>query len=141
MGNTHESFEHRHSPIGSSDRSFGVVFSIFFLLVAIWPIFHHRPLRWWALPLSLLFLLLAIAAPALLHPLNLVWTRLGLLLARITNPIVTAVLFFLVFTPAAFLLRLLGKDPLHLRYDPAAASYWILRDPPGPDPESMRNQF
>jgi hypothetical protein len=86
-------------------------------------------------------LLIAGLAPFLLHPLNRAWTMLGVLLAPIVNPVVMAALFYLVFTPVGLLLRLLGKDSLRLRADPQAASYWIERQPPGPPPETMANQF
>jgi hypothetical protein len=125
----------------SSDRSFGIVFAIFFALLGAWPLVHHHPARPWAFYLSAAFLLLALIAPRILHPLNLLWTRVGQLLGKITNPIVTGLMFYLVFTPAALLLRAFGKDLLRLKFDPAASSYWIPREPPGPAPETMKNQF
>jgi len=70
-----------------------------------------------------------------------VWAKLALLLHKIVNPITTAVMYFLVFVPAGFMFRLMGKDPLRLKLEPDAESYWIPRNPPGPAPESMRNQF
>ena len=76
-----------------------------------------------------------------LAPLNKWWTKLGVLLYRIVSPVVLGLLFYLTVTPIALLLRLLGKDPLRLRRDPDGASYWIDRTPPGPAPESMKNQF
>lgn len=87
------------------------------------------------------FLVAALLRPASLHPLNRVWTRLGFLLARIVNPVVTAVLFFVVFTPAGLVARLLGKDPLRLKPAPETDSYWIIRHPPGPQSETMSKQF
>jgi hypothetical protein len=81
------------------------------------------------------------AFPRVLKPLNLMWAKIGLLLSRITNPIVTGLMFYLFFVPSSLILRCLGKDSLRLKFDRKAASYWIPRVPPGPDPESMRNQF
>jgi hypothetical protein len=118
-----------------------LVFTAFFALVGLWPLVHKRPFRLWALCLSAVFLLLTLAVPGVLHPLNLLWTRLGKLLAKITNPVITGVMFYVIFTPAALLLRLLGKDLLHLKYDASATTYWIRRDPAGLIPDSMRNQF
>lgn len=138
---THESFTSSHRHKGSSDRSFGIVFAIFFALLTFWPLLRGRPVRWWAAGVSGAFLLIAFAAPSILHPLNVVWTRLGLLISKITNPIVTGLMFYLIFTPAALLMKALGKDLLNLKYDRTSKSYWIVRDPPGPLPESMRNQF
>ena len=84
---------------------------------------------------------LVLVRPARLQLLNLVWTKFGLLLGRIVNPLVTGLLFFLIVTPAALVSRLLGKDPLSLARDAEALSYWIPRRPPGPPPETMVNQF
>ena len=95
----------------------------------------------WALVVGGLFLVVALAAPAVLAPLNRIWTKFGLLISRVTNPIVTALLFFVVFTPFAMVLRMLGKDLLRQKLDPTAKSYWIERTPAGPEPESMVHQF
>ncbi len=138
---THEDFSRQEHVRGPSDRSFGWVFTIFFALVGGWPAWHGRPVRAWALALSAAFALVTVARPALLGPANRLWMRFGLLLSRIVNPIVTAVFFYVVITPVGLLLRLSGKDPLRLRRDPAASSYWIERRPPGPEPDTMSHQF
>jgi hypothetical protein len=124
-----------------SERSFGLVFAGFFALVGFWPLFGGEAPRNWALGLGVLFLLLAFAAPKLLTPLNKLWFKFGLLLHHIVNPLVMALMFFVVITPIGLLMRLSGKDPLRLRFDREAKSYWIPRDPPGPAPESLKNQF
>lgn len=126
---------------GPSDRAFGYTFVAFFVLVALLPRVHHRPLRWWALGMAGLFLLATVAFPAVLKPLNVIWMKFGLLLSRITNPIVTGLMFYLFFTPASIILRAMGKDPLRIKCDAGLQSYWITRTPPGPAPESMRRQF
>src|SRR5207247_87623 len=108
-----------------------------FAVIAVWPLHRGQPGRWWALPVSGVFLLLALTYPFLLRPLNRIWTQLGFLLSRVTNPIVIGAMFFVIFTPVAFFCRLLGKDLLRLAPAPGAESYWIRRQPPGPDPESM----
>lgn len=87
------------------------------------------------------FLLLAMLIPQVLAPANRLWTKFGLLLHNIVSPIALGILFFLVVTPTGLLMRLFGKDPLRLRFDPAASSYWIKRDPPGPAADSLKNQF
>jgi hypothetical protein len=69
------------------------------------------------------------------------WTRLAVLISKVTNPIMTGLVFYVLFTPLAVILRLMGKDPLRLKVEPAAKTFWIPRDPPGPAPETMRNQF
>jgi len=125
----------------SSDRAFGIVFTIFFAIVGLLPLLGSHPVRIWALVVSSIFLLLALLAPNSLAPLNKLWTKLGALLHRVVSPIALGVLFFLVVTPTGLLMRLFGKDPLRLRLDRSAKSYWIERAPPGPDAESLKNQF
>ena len=137
----HEDLSRKHVARGPSNRSFGFVFSAFFLLVGLSPLRKHQPVRLWALALAVGFLGVGILLPALLTPLNRLWMQLGHLLGRVTTPIVTGLLFYVVFTPAGFVARLLGKDPLRLRFDPTASTYWQERRPPGPPPEDMANQF
>jgi hypothetical protein len=139
--NTHEELTRKHDVRGSSDRAFGLVFAVFFAFVGLAPLWKHHPLRPWALALSGLFLAIGILQPAWLHPLNLAWIKLGLLLGRIVNPIVMGLLFFVVVAPTALIFRWLGKDQLRLSLDARADSYWIDRRPPGPSPETMSNQF
>ena len=139
--NLHEDLNRKQEIHGSSDRSFGIVFAIFFSLVALSPMRQQRPLRWWALALGLLFLAIALARPVLLRPMNRLWTQLGLLLGRVVSPVVAGLLFFLVVTPLGLLFRALGKDPLCLARNPEVHSYWINRHPPGPQPNSMLDQF
>jgi hypothetical protein len=137
----HEHFSSTVSEEGSSDRSFGFIIGGFFVLLGLWPLVHRRAWRPWEVALGAALVLLGLVRPSLLHPLNKLWTRLGLLLGKVVNPVVLGVLYYLVITPAGWILRLAGKDPLKLRPDPQAASYWILRQPPGPAPETMPDQF
>jgi hypothetical protein len=125
----------------SSDRNFGLVFAAFAAVVGSigvangtgrWPI-------WFGF--AAVMLILALTAPKLLAPLNWAWTKLGLLLHVITSPIVLAILFYVCIAPIGLLMRLSGRDPLHRRYDSDAESYWIPRDPPGPQRETFQNQF
>jgi len=126
---------------GSSNRAFGLTFAVFFALLALMPLIHHKSARPWALGLSGLFLVAAVAFPSVLKPLNSIWAKIGLLLSRITNPVVTGLMFYLFFMPTSLLLRALSKDPLRIKLDRSAETYWIARIPPGPDPEFMRHQF
>lgn len=126
---------------GSSDRSFGLVFAAFFLIVGLLPLLHGHALRIWALLMAAGFLVVAMIIPGILSPLNRLWTSFGLLLHRIVSPIALSILFYGIVTPTGLLMRLFGKDPLRLRPDKNAASYWIVRTPPGPEPESLKNQF
>jgi hypothetical protein len=125
----------------SSDRSFGLVFAVFSTLLAAYNGWHQS--RWW-----LFFVALAVSFGIItwwratwLAPLNRVWTSLGLLLGKITNPVIMGGLFFLVITPIGLGMRMWGHDPLRLRRDSAARSYWIVREPPGPAANSMKEQF
>lgn len=141
QGVTHEDFTRKAEvPIGS-DRSFGLVFAAVFAVVGLAPLVHGRELRPWALGLAAAFLVLALVAPRALRPLNRVWFRLGLALHHVVTPVVMGLLFFLTVTPMGVLMRLSGKDPLRLKRDSQATSHWIPRQPPGPAPQSMRNQF
>jgi hypothetical protein len=137
----YEDFHRDENVNPSSNRTFGLVLAAFFALIGVLPLLRGHPVRLWALPLSGIFLLAAFAAPAVLAPLNRVWTALGALLHKITNPIILGVFFYLVFTPFGSVLRLFGKDFLRLKLDADAESYWILKEPAGPPPESMSNQF
>lgn len=124
-----------------SNRSFGLVFVAVFLVVGLLPLLGHRPVRWWALAVSPGILVISFALPGVLTPLNRVWMKFGLLLHKIVSPIILGIVFFLTVWPTGFLMRLCGKDPMRRKFDPSAKSYWILREPPGPEPKSMTNQF
>jgi hypothetical protein len=125
----------------SSDRTFGVVFGAFLALIGVWPLTHHGRVRWWALALSGGFFLAALVLPSCLHPLNRAAARLSAILHRVVSPLMAGLFFFVAITPFALLFRLGGKDLLRLRFDKKAGSYWTPRQPPGPAPESMANQF
>jgi hypothetical protein len=137
----HESFDRKTPVASSSDRAFGWVFAAVFAIIGVWPWAFGGELRFWSLAVGAAFLLVAWARPAVLAPLNRVWTRFGLLLHRIVSPVVLGVMFFGVVTPTGLLMRAFGKDPLRLRHDRDARSYWIERQPPGPPPDTLNNQF
>jgi large-conductance mechanosensitive channel len=120
--------------IAGSNRSFGVVFAVVFALLGLTV---HSGL----LAVGAAFAAMALLAPAWLAPLNGVWFRFGMLLHHVVNPVVMGFLFFVVILPIALLMRAFGKDPLRLKRDAQASSYWIAREPPGPAPGSMRKQF
>ena len=137
----HEQLSREPEVRGSSDRSFGLVFAAVFLTAGLSPLVRGETPRAWALALAGVLIAIALAMPPLLAPLNRLWTRFGLLLGKVTTPVVMGVLFYLVVTPTGLLMRLFGKDPLRLSCDREAGSYWIQREPPGPSPETMTNQF
>src|SRR5262249_45291617 len=138
---THEDFSREETVRGAADRQFGFVFTAFFAFIGLWPIVHGRPLRWWSLLVAAGFLTAALTAPRLLAPLNRVWLWIGLLLHRCVSPVVLGLVYFTTVTPIGLLLRSVGKDPLRLRFDRAAESYWIDRRPPGPAGHTMSKQF
>ena len=125
----------------SSDRSFGVVSGVVLLGYGLWPLLHGASPRWWSFVVGGTFLLLALLFPQTLSLLNQLWLKVGRLLQRVMTTVVTGLLFYTSVTPMGLLLRRYGKDLLRLRRDPNARSYWIERRPPGPAPETMRNQF
>ena len=126
---------------GSTNRTFGFVFATFFALIGIYPLINGQDVRIWSLLCAGILLLFALFIPNVLAPINKVWAQFGVLLHRITSPIILGALFYLIVTPTGLLIRLLGKDPLRLRLDPSADSYWIKRDPPGPSADSLNKQF
>ncbi|MGP0567222.1 MULTISPECIES: SxtJ family membrane protein [unclassified Nitrospina] len=126
---------------GSSDRSFGLVFFAVFAGIGLWPLLNGGPVRPVFLVLAGVTLGIAGLRPSWLSPFNRRWIRLGGILGNIMSPGILGILYFCVVTPTGVFLRILGKDLLRMRRDPAAASYWIERDPPGPAPESLINQF
>jgi hypothetical protein len=136
-----ERLRHADSPNGSTDRFFGLLLSAFWGVVAIAPLRRGGSIREWALVLSGAFLATSLIMPALLGPLNRLWQRLGQRLQRLTNPIVMGILYFSTIVPFALIMRLLERDVLRLKWDPCETSYWIPRKPPGPTPESMKDQF
>lgn len=138
---SHEIQQRKEEIKGSSDRGFGVVFAVVFALISCSSWYsggHNWP--WW-FGGSALFGLIALTVPKVLAPLNVVWMRFGLLLSAIVSPVMLAFLFYLCIMPTGLLLRLFGKDLLNLEWRPEAQSYWIDRTPPGPNPDTLTNQF
>jgi predicted membrane metal-binding protein len=133
------SFDHRPPP---SLRSFGLTFAVVFAIIGLWPLIRHGlDVRYWALGVAAAFLALTFIAPQLLSPLNKVWFAFGLLLHKVVNPLVLGIMFIVLLTPLALIMRILGKRFMPTGFDTAASTYWITREPPGPEPQSVRNQF
>jgi hypothetical protein len=137
----HEDLTREERVEGGSNRSFGLVFTGFFALVAAVSAWRQGWIWPYAAALAVAFLAVSSVAAHLLAPLNRAWTRLGLLLGRIVTPIVLGLMFFMSIVPIGLILRARGKDLLRLKFDRTAKSYWIERTPPGPPPETMRRQF
>lgn len=137
----HESFNRVDAAAGSSDRAVGIVFAVVFLIIGVLPLAFGGTVRIWSLTVGAAFLAIAFLRPALLAPLNRLWTRFGLLLHKIVSPVVLGIMFFAVITPMGLIRRVLVKDPLRLRFDRQLRSYWVDRRPPGPPPDTLNNQF
>ena len=120
-----------------SNRSFGIVFFIVFLLISIYPIFNEGSIRPWSLLIAVIFLILGLLNSKFLTPLNKAWFKFGLILGKFISPIVMGVIFFGVVTPIALIMRVLGKDLLNLKYN-NKPSYWIEKNGPK---SKMKNQF
>ena len=138
---THENLISKDKVKSSSNKSFGLVFAVVFLLVGLWPIISGKPFRFWAFAICGLLILISIIRPEILGPLNRIWFRFGLSLHKIINPFVMGLIFYTTVTPIGLIMRALGKRPLSIDFDPKAKSYWVERKPRGPEPETMTNQF
>ncbi len=124
-----------------SDRSFGLFFSCLFAVIALWLLLvSDRAALFLFAGLASCFLLLSIFSPGFLHPLNLAWNRLGLLLGGVVGPIVLGVIFFMLITPTSMITRLFGRDELRIKRR-EVVTYWVDRKPHGPAPQSFKSQF
>ena len=121
----------------SSNRSFGIVFFLVFLIISLYPLVNIENLRVWSLILSLIFLVLGLIKSKILTPLNKIWFKFGIFLGKIISPFVMGIIFFLVVTPIGILMRVLKKDLLNLKIN-KGKTYWI--DKSGPK-SKMKNQF
>ncbi len=121
----------------SSNRSFGIVFFIVFLLIASYPLTYGGEIRIWSLIISIIFLILGLLNSKILAPLNKIWFKFGIFLGKMISPLIMGIIFFLVVTPIGLIMRLLGKDVLNLKYN-KKKSYWIEKNGPK---SKMKNQF
>lgn len=137
----HESLRREDEVEGATDRSFGLLCSGLCALIGAIKLWHASCVGWWWLGASGAFLAVALMVPGFLGPANRVWLKFGLLLHHVVEPVVMGLLFALTVVPTGLAMRLAGKDLLRLKWDSKATSYWILRTPPGPSPESIRQQF
>ena len=119
----------RHSKIKiGSNRNFGIVFFVVFLILGLWPLIHGDQIRIWFIIISLVFLILGLINSKLLTPLNKLWFKFGIILGAIVAPVVMGIVFFLVITPIGLIIKIMGKDLLNKKYDKKKKTYWIKRD-------------
>ena len=121
----------------SSNRSFGIVFFVVFFLIALYPLIYNEEIRIWSLITSLIFLILGLINSRILTPLNKLWFKFGILLSKIISPLIMGIIFFLVVTPIALIMKVIGKDLLNLKFN-KDKSYWIEKTGPK---SKMKNQF
>ena len=122
----------------SSNRNFGLVFFVIFLIVALWPLKYEEDIRLWSLVISIIFFILGVINSKLLTPLNKLWFKFGILLGSIVSPIIMGIVYFAVVTPIGVLMRLLGKDLLKTTKTKSISTYWMKRDK---KQTSMKKQF
>ena len=126
-----------HNMNKSSNRSFGIIFFIVFLLIGIWPLLNYESYRSWAIITAFIFLILGLINSKLLTPLNILWFKFGIFLGKIVSPFVMGMIFFFVVTPIAILMRILKKDLLNLKFN-SDDSYWVKKNE---YKSKMKNQF
>ena len=141
QNNIHESYSREETVTQGSERSFGIVMSAALALLALLNWWHSGHVWPWMAGVAALFLAAAYLFPAALKPLNWVWFKFGMLLHAVVNPIVMGLLFYVAVWPTGLVMRAMGNDLLRLRREPGTDSYWIVRRPPGPAPETMKDQF
>ena len=122
----------------SSNRSFGLVFFVVFLIIALWPLKSEGEFRLWSLAISIIFFILGVLNSKLLTPLNRLWFKFGIFLGAIVSPIIMGIVFFSVVTPIGLFMRLLGNDLLKMRKVQNTSTYWIKR---GKQQSTMKKQF
>ena len=122
----------------STNRSFGLVFFIVFLIIGLWPLANGGSVRFWSLIIALIFLFLGILNSKILTPLNVLWSKFGELLGIVIAPIVMGIIFFLVVTPTGLIMRMFGKDLLRNKFQINNESYWIKREK---NKSTMKKQF
>tara|TARA_Y100001970_G_C13821234_1_gene645002 strand:+ start:327 stop:713 length:387 start_codon:yes stop_codon:yes gene_type:complete len=121
----------------SSNRNFGFVFCIVFLIIGLWPLLSLNEVRYWSIIISIIFLILGLLNSKVLGPLNKIWFYFGITLGKIISPLIMGIIFFFVVTPIGILMRLFKKDILRLKKN-KEKSYWIQRNK---KINSMKRQF
>ena len=111
----------------SSNRSFGLLFFVVFLVIALWPLTKKSEINLYLISIALIFLVLGLLNSNILSPLNKAWIKLGEILGRIVAPVVMAIVYFIILTPISLLVRLFGKDLIGMKFSNDIKSYWVKR--------------
>ena len=137
----HENLTKQDEVKRGSDKSFGLIFAVVFALLGFWLLLSAQRIQLWPFAICILLVLVSFTRPQILAPFNKLWFRFGRLLHSFVSPIIMGLIFYTTVTPIGLIMRLLGKRPIPLKFNPEAKSYWIKREPPGPEPDSMTQQF
>jgi hypothetical protein len=140
----HENLSRAEEIKGSSDRSFGLTVGGILVVIALvrtWLHDGYGTVEMVLAGIGVCLFVLGLVAPASLAVLNRAWMKLGLIMFKVVNPIVLALMYVTTIVPIGLIMRACGRDPLRLKLDPSASTYWVERDPPGPAPETMIHQF
>ena len=129
---------HKSKTEMSSNRNFGIVFFFVFLIISLWPVANDNALRIWSIFLAITFLILGLMNSKLLTPLNILWFKFGMFLGSIVAPIIMGIIFYLVVTPTGFIMKIMNKDLLNMKFDNKKKSYWINR---AKTKTTMKQQF
>ena len=121
----------------STNRSFGIVFFLFFLILGLYPLFKNGDIRIWSIAVSIVFLILGLLNSKILSPLNKVWFKFGIILGNLVSPIVMGIVFFVIVTPTSLIMRVLGKNLLNLKKN-NKKTYWVVKSK---IKSKMKNQF
>ena len=121
----------------SSNRSFGIVFFVFFLIISLFPLLNDNDIRYWSLILSIIFLILGLLNSNFLTPLNNFWFKFGILLGKVISPFIMGIIFFIIVTPIGIIMKIFKKDLLNLKFN-NKKTYWIEKNGPK---SKMKNQF
>ena len=138
---THEDFSRELPKRTTTDRIFGLTIAGVLTATGLLPLVRRHPVRWWELILAALLLAVSLAAPSVLGPVKRVWMRVAHMINLVVAHVLSALLLLIVFAPVRLWFRITGRDLLGLRWNHAADTYWVLREPPGPAPETMTHQF
>ncbi|MEM7360356.1 MAG: SxtJ family membrane protein [Pseudomonadota bacterium] len=124
-----------------SNRTFGLIFAFIFAVIAAFPLLWGNGIRMWAAYIAGGFTAVSLLVPVLLTPLNKLWAKFGMMMHKITNPLLMGLVFYITVLPTGIIMKLLGKDPMRRKKEPEADSYWIKREDGALKPESFDQQF